>query len=191
MRSLEIRTDRIFNNLIEQNQKLAADFVLKQSKIVSSAQSPTSSVKSPAHGVEYPVSRVQYPESDVEGSVSSIQSPASRVQHPESSVQSPKSNSCIQSPGIPVCLLIFSPKVVKIACFKCKLICDKGIFQIIFLIMRFASYFLFIRAFFFLEKLNVEYHHCVKNVHILSCSGPHFPAFGLNSSEYGHFLRSA
>ena len=30
MKFLEIRTDRIFNNLIEQNQKLAADFVLKQ-----------------------------------------------------------------------------------------------------------------------------------------------------------------
>ena len=36
--------------------------------------------------------------------------------------------------------------------------------------------------------------HCVKIIRIRSCSGPHFPAFGLNTdqnnSEYGHFLRS-
>ena len=32
--------------------------------------------------------------------------------------------------------------------------------------------------------------HCVKSVRILSYSGPYFPAFGLNNSEYGHFLRS-
>ena len=47
--------------------------------------------------------------------------------------------------------------------------------------------------------------HCIKKVHIRSCSGPHFPSFGLNtercgvqmrenedqnSSEYGHFSRS-
>ena len=35
---------------------------------------------------------------------------------------------------------------------------------------------------------------CVKHVRIRSYSGPHFPAFGLNTdqnnSEYGHFLRS-
>ena len=42
MRSLEIPTQRIFNNLIKQNQKLAFDFVLKQSTIVSSAQSQAS-----------------------------------------------------------------------------------------------------------------------------------------------------
>ena len=42
--SLEIRTQRIFNSLIKQNQKLASDFVLKQSTIVSSAQSPASKV---------------------------------------------------------------------------------------------------------------------------------------------------
>ena len=28
---------------------------------------------------------------------------------------------------------------------------------------------------------------CVKSVCIRSYSGPHFPAFGLNNSEYGHF----
>ena len=32
--------------------------------------------------------------------------------------------------------------------------------------------------------------HCVKNVRIWSYSGPHFPAFGLNNSEYGYFLCS-
>ena len=75
MRSLEIRTQRIFNNLIEQNQKLASDFVLKMSTIVSSVQSPASRVQSPKSGVQSPVSRVQDPESGV-------QSPASRVQRP-------------------------------------------------------------------------------------------------------------
>ena len=96
MRSLEIRTERIFNNLIKQNQKLAADFVLKQSKIVSSAQSPMSSVKSsepsalsPASSVQSSVSIVQLPEFSVQGSESNVQSSASRVQRPESRVQRP------------------------------------------------------------------------------------------------------
>ena len=44
MRSLEIQTQRIFNNLIKQNKKLASDFILKQSTIVSSAQSPAPNV---------------------------------------------------------------------------------------------------------------------------------------------------
>ena len=30
----------------------------------------------------------------------------------------------------------------------------------------------------------------MKSVRIRSYSGPHFPAFRLNNSEYGHFLRS-
>ena len=30
--------------------------------------------------------------------------------------------------------------------------------------------------------------HCVKSIRIRSYSGLHFPAFGLNNSEYGHFL---
>ena len=103
MRSLEIRTERIFNNLIKQNQKLAADFVRKQSKIVLSAQSPTSSVKSPEFSVHSPTSRVQRPGFRVQRPEFNFQSPASRVQRPESSVQSPASKSCVQSPGIPVC----------------------------------------------------------------------------------------
>ena len=32
--------------------------------------------------------------------------------------------------------------------------------------------------------------HCIKSVRIRSYSGPHFSAFGLNNSEYGHFSRS-
>ena len=32
--------------------------------------------------------------------------------------------------------------------------------------------------------------HCVKTVRIRSYSGPYFQVFGLNNSEYGHFLRS-
>ena len=36
---------------------------------------------------------------------------------------------------------------------------------------------------------------CVESVHIPSCSGPHFHAFGMNTDQknckYGHFLRSA
>ena len=35
------------------------------------------------------------------------------------------------------------------------------------------------------EKVNSENS---KSLHIRSYSGPHFPAFGLNNSEYGHFL---
>ena len=81
MRSLKICTQRIFNNLIKQNEKLASDFVLKQSTIVSSVQS-----------VALKVQRRE----------SSVQDPASRVQCPESSVESPGSG--VQSPGIQVCL---------------------------------------------------------------------------------------
>ena len=32
--------------------------------------------------------------------------------------------------------------------------------------------------------------HCIKSVRIWSYSGLYFPAFGLNNSEYEHFLRS-
>ena len=128
MRSLEIRTNRIFNNLIEQNQKLAADFVLKRSKIVCSAQSPTPSIKSPQSSTQNPASsvqslasrvqcpgfRVQRPESSVQRPASrvhmsrvqrpesSVHSPVSIVQRPESRVQNPTPNSCVQSPEIPV-----------------------------------------------------------------------------------------
>ena len=59
MRSLEIHTERILNNLIKENQKLAADFVLEQSKIESSVQSPTSRLQRPEYRVQRPKSSVQ------------------------------------------------------------------------------------------------------------------------------------
>ena len=98
MRSLEIRTQRILNNLIKQNQKLASYFVLKQPTIVSSAQSPTSNVYY-LNGiwtcsVQCPASRVQSPEPRVQRRESSVESPASRVQ---------RLGSRVQHPGIPVC----------------------------------------------------------------------------------------
>ena len=46
---------------------------------------------------------IQSPASRIQGPASSVQSPVSRVQRPESSIQSPVSNTCVQSPGIPVC----------------------------------------------------------------------------------------
>ena len=71
MRSLEICTQKIFNNLIKQNQKVGSDSVLKQSTTESSVQCPASSV-------QRPVSR--------ESPASKVQSPASKIQRPESSV---------------------------------------------------------------------------------------------------------
>ena len=35
------------------------------------------------------------------------------------------------------------------------------------------------------SKLFLVYHHSVKSVPIRSYSGPHFPAFGLNTERYG------
>ena len=114
MRSLEILTQRIFNNLIKQNQKLESDSVLKQSTTVSSVNSPGSkvqrplcpgsSVQSPMSRVQRPASRVQNPESRVQRPGSSVQSPASRAQRPEFGVQSPDSSvqrpeSSVQSPA--------------------------------------------------------------------------------------------
>ena len=65
----------------------------------------TSRVQRPESSIQSPVSSVQRPESRVQHPKSSVQSPACRVQRTESSVQSPESNSCVQSPGIPVCLI--------------------------------------------------------------------------------------
>ena len=39
-----------------------------------------------------------------------------------------------------------------------------------------------------MEKLMLS-HHCVKSVRIQCYSGPHFPAFGLNTERYGASLR--
>ena len=36
----------------------------------------------------------------------------------------------------------------------------------------------------YFEKADLD-SHCVKPVHIQSYSGPHFPAFGLNTERYG------
>ena len=36
----------------------------------------------------------------------------------------------------------------------------------------------------------INFFRCVKSVLIRNYSGPHFPAFELNHSEYRHFLRS-
>ena len=107
MRTLEIFTQRIFNNLIKQNQNLASDFVLKQSTTVSSAQSPasktqhtTSNVQRPPSNIQRrdstvqdPASRVQRRESSVESPASSVQRPKSRVQRPATRVQSPVSRA--------------------------------------------------------------------------------------------------
>ena len=71
--------------------------------LASRVQSPASRVQRSGSSVLSPASRVQSPAPRVQRPESSVQSPASRVQHSESSVQSPVSNSCVQSPGIPVC----------------------------------------------------------------------------------------
>ena len=45
--------------------------------------------------------------------MSRVQLPGFRVQRPECSVQSPASNSCTQSPGIPVFLETLIPKGIR------------------------------------------------------------------------------
>ena len=60
MTSLKIPTQRIFNNLIKQNQKLSSDSVLNQSTTVSGVQSPESSIQSLASRVQGPASRIQH-----------------------------------------------------------------------------------------------------------------------------------
>ena len=52
--SLEIRIERIFNNLIKQNQQLGSDSILQQSTIVSRVQRLESSVQNPASRVQRP-----------------------------------------------------------------------------------------------------------------------------------------
>ena len=131
MTSLEICTQKIFNNLIKQNQKVGSDSVLKQSTTESSVQRPASSVQRPASSVQRPVSRespaskVQSPASKIQRPESSVESPAPRVQCPESSVQRPESsvqssvssfqsltsNYCVQNPGILLCRIIISKSI--------------------------------------------------------------------------------
>ena len=97
MRSLEIPTQRIFNNLIEQNQKLAYYFVLNGQRQcpVPRAQRSKCSIQRPASNVHRPASGVQRTEFSVQSPESNVQSSASRVQCLESG---------LQSPGIPVYL---------------------------------------------------------------------------------------
>ena len=63
------------------------------------AHRPESNVQNPAFRVQRSVS---CPGSSVQNLASRIHSPESSVQGPASSVQSPESNTCVQSPGIPV-----------------------------------------------------------------------------------------
>ena len=39
------------------------------------------------------------------------------------------------------------------------------------------------------NRFNFASFHFAKSVRSRRYSGPHFPTFGLNNSEYGHFLR--
>ena len=71
--------------------------------LTSTVQRSMSGVHCPGFRVQRPGSNVQSPASTVQRPQSSVHSPASRVHRPESSIQSPASNSCVQSPGIPVC----------------------------------------------------------------------------------------
>ena len=84
---LEIRIQRIFNNLIKQNQQLVFWFC---------STTVNDSLQDPESRVQRLESRVQLPESSILRPESSIQRPASRVQRPESSVQS--SSSRVQRP---------------------------------------------------------------------------------------------
>ena len=70
---------------------------------VPSFLSVASNVQSPASRVQHQEHSVQSPASSIQRLESSVQCPESSVQNPESSVQSPESNTCVQSPGTPVC----------------------------------------------------------------------------------------
>ena len=54
--------------------------------------------------------------------------------------------------------------------------------------------FTFLSTMNFIAVNNCREIYCMKSVHIRSYSGPHFPAYGLNTDqnnfEYGHFLCS-
>ena len=64
--SFEIPTQRNFNNLIKQNQKLDSDSVLNQSILVFRVQSPECSVRRPEASFQRAASRLQCPESSVQ-----------------------------------------------------------------------------------------------------------------------------
>ena len=97
--SLEIRIERIFNNLIKQDQKLGSDLFCN-----SQQHCPWATVQSPTSRVQRLKSSVQSPELSVQSQESSVQSPESWVQHPESTAQSTASR--VQCP-------ILAPRVQK------------------------------------------------------------------------------
>ena len=69
-------------------------------------------------------------------------------------------------------------------------LCDKDILKAAGIsLFRFSSYSLDTLFANFLSLTYSSYRHCVKSVRIRSCSGPHFPIFGLNMERYGVSLR--
>ena len=95
MRSSEIRTQRILNNLTKQKHKLGSDSIL------NSAQCPEPSVQSVASSIQSPTSRVQRSEFSVQSSTSRVQSTASRLQIPASRVQRAMFDSVFNTPCWP------------------------------------------------------------------------------------------
>ena len=77
--------------------------------LMSTVQSPAFKVQSPASNVWGPASNAQGPAS--KWPVSRVQRPESSVQSPEASVQGPASNTCVQSPGILICLLKWTKRI--------------------------------------------------------------------------------
>ena len=55
----------------------------------------------------------------------------------------------------------------------------------------FSAYNMLSKIEYVVQPFNLRVHgtHCVKSVRIRSFSGPHFPAFGLNTGKYGVSLR--
>ena len=76
------------------------------SRVEWSFSGAESRVQLPESCVHCPESSVQISESSVQSPQSSVQHPAHRVQCQESSVQTPASYSCVQKPGLLVCLFI-------------------------------------------------------------------------------------
>ena len=96
MRSLRIFIQRIFSNIIKQNQNVDSGFVLKQSTTVSSVQNPASKVQHPPSKVQRSKSRVQRPASGVEDPASRVKCPGSGIQSPAYRAQCPTLASKVQ-----------------------------------------------------------------------------------------------
>ena len=102
---------KIFINVEFKNEVIYMDPLFQKLSTVLNFKVLTSPVEHSMSGVQRRQcniqgsgSSVQSPASKVQRPASRVQSPASRAQLSESNVQSPTSNSCVQSPGIPVCL---------------------------------------------------------------------------------------